>query len=53
MVQVTFYFGTTGVQKVVWDTKRKNYEIKNPQKLAREWQSDLGASDFKIENYNS
>lgn len=50
MVQVTFYYGNTGVQKVIWDTKK--YEIKNPKKLAQEWASDLGATRHIVEKYN-
>lgn len=51
MIQVTFYFGSTGVQKVVWDVEK--YKIKNPKKLAQEWKADLGASDVKLEKFNN
>jgi hypothetical protein len=51
MVQVTFYYGDTGVQKVVWDVEK--YKIKHPKKLMLEWKADLGATDAKMERFNS
>lgn len=49
--QVTFYFGETGQQKIYLDQVYLDKENKkfNMKRLCREWQNDLMATNFKIE----